>query len=446
MKPIDRRTFLKTVPAFAAVGRARRAGRAASPSLAGAPKPGEAGPSDRTTPISMRRRRANGGQTTESKVPPVIDLNVPRDQVVAFALTRTTRGVLKLTAQLYPAEARRAARGAAGSCSATAHGRRPRVRRCVYPGWDAHFRIENWDDTQRRAVPRAARREGDVRGPHPPRSARQGRDRRRQHVVQLQPHHRACGRRSSKPQAQDPDLLFFAGDQTYRHTEHTAGWIEFGLQFRDVIRDRPDHHASRTTTTSATATSGARTASARTHTGDADGGYFYPVEYVNHGAAAADRGTCPTRSIPRRSSAASRVYFTRLRVGGIDFAILEDRKFKTGPRGQDPADGAAARPHQRPERTIRRPIDLPGLQLLGERQQKFLRDWTQDWTGAEMKCVLSQTAFCGAVHMHGKRDNRLLADLDCNGWPQTRPQRGAARSSAARGPCICAATSTWPSS
>lgn len=37
----------------------------------------------------------------------------------------------------------------------------------------------------------------------------------------------------------DPDLLFFAGDQTYRHTEHTIGWLEFGLQFRDIIRDRP---------------------------------------------------------------------------------------------------------------------------------------------------------------------------------------------------------------
>lgn len=36
-----------------------------------------------------------------------------------------------------------------------------------------------------------------------------------------------------------------------------------------------------------------------------------------------------------------------------------------------------------------------------------------------MKCVLSQTAFCGAVHLHGSRDNRLLADLDCNGWPQS---------------------------
>ena len=36
-----------------------------------------------------------------------------------------------------------------------------------------------------------------------------------------------------------------------------------------------------------------------------------------------------------------------------------------------------------------------------------------------MKAVLSQTAFCGAVHMHGQPSNRLLADLDCNGWPQT---------------------------
>ena len=41
-----------------------------------------------------------------------------------------------------------------------------------------------------------------------------------------------------------------------------------------------------------------------------------------------------------------------------------------------------------------------------------------------MKGVLSQTAFCGAVHMHGGSDRRLLADLDCNGWPQT-PSRNA---------------------
>ena len=67
-------------------------------------------------------------------------------------------------------------------------------------------------------------------------------------------------------------------------------------------------------------------------------------------------------------------------------------------------------------------IDLPGLQLLGPRQEKFLEDWGADWTGVEMKGVLSQTAFAGR-YMHGGRNSRLLADLDCNGWPQTPSRR-----------------------
>ena len=64
-------------------------------------------------------------------------------------------------------------------------------------------------------------------------------------------------------------------------------------------------------------------------------------------------------------------------------------------------------------------VDLPELKLLGDRQLKFLHQWSQDWTGADLKCVLSQTAFCGAVHIHGSPTNRLLADLDSNAWPQT---------------------------
>jgi hypothetical protein len=36
-----------------------------------------------------------------------------------------------------------------------------------------------------------------------------------------------------------------------------------------------------------------------------------------------------------------------------------------------------------------------------------------------MKAALSQTAFAGAVHLHGAKENRLLADLDSNAWPQT---------------------------
>jgi hypothetical protein len=111
-----------------------------------------------------------------------------------------------------------------------------------------------------------------------------------------------------------------------------------------------------------------------------------------------------------------------MRVGGVDFAIIEDRKFKSGPEGKIPPQGP--RPdHINDPKYDPSTIDLPGLQLLGDRQLRFVRDWSGDWTGAEMKAVLSQTAFCGAVHMHGQRNSRLLADLDCNGWPQTGRRR-----------------------
>ena len=130
------------------------------------------------------------------------------------------------------------------------------------------------------------------------------------------------------------------------------------------------------------------------------------------------RGTCPIPWILRLVERGITVYFTRLRLGGIDFAILEDRKFKSGPAGKIPQMGP--RPdHINDPKYDPKTIDLPGLQLLGERQHKFIDAWSSDWEGVEVKAVLSQTAFCGAVHMHGKRNERLLADLDCNGWPQT---------------------------
>jgi hypothetical protein len=131
------------------------------------------------------------------------------------------------------------------------------------------------------------------------------------------------------------------------------------------------------------------------------------------------------------------VYFTRMIVGGIDFAILEDRKFKTGPAGTIPQMGP--RPdHINDPSYDPKSIDLPGLELLGKRQEKFLHDWSQEYSGgAELKCVLSATAFCGAVHMHGGRDKRLLADLDCNGWPQAGRNRALVEIRRAWAPHLC---------
>ena len=38
---------------------------------------------------------------------------------------------------------------------------------------------------------------------------------------------------------QNPDLVFIAGDQSYDHKEHTAAWLKWGIQFREIFRTRP---------------------------------------------------------------------------------------------------------------------------------------------------------------------------------------------------------------
>jgi len=351
----------------------------------------------------------NNGQLQEPR------LLVPRDQVVAFALYTHDHGILKLSAQLYPLKpdeprivTLELQNGSAWRIAAEA--------RVVYPGWSAHFRIEDWDDTRtvayRVRLGDQSSFEGTIR--------RDPVEKPQIVVASLSCNSsRTPGSRATivdNLKKLDPDLLFFAGDQSYHHTQHTFGWLEWGMQFREILRDRPvvaipdDHDVGHPNLW------GANGKKSLTPNGP-DGGYYYPAEYV----MMVER--CQTWHLPDAVDPAVveqgiGVYFTRLRVGGVDFAVLEDRKFKTGPEGTIPQLGP--RPdHITDPSYDRAAIDLPNLELLGERQLKFLNHWTQDWTGAEMKCVLSQTAFCGAVHLHGSRDNRLLADLDCNGWPQS---------------------------
>jgi hypothetical protein len=373
-----------------------------------------------TTGEWWKRPGNNGKPAPRGRKGAPPSMNVPRDQVVAFAMYTHQAGVLKLSAQLFPLKPgeKREARlelmlpGQKWSVAA-----RTEVH---YPGWDAHFRIEDWDNTNdvkyRVCHGEKAMFEGFIR--------RDPVDRDEIVVANL-----SCNSsRTTGPRDEivrnlrrlNPDLLFFGGDQHYRHTEHTTGWIEFGLQYRDVIRDRPtvcipdDHDVGHG---NVWGESGKRS----TIRGDADGGYRYPVKYVNQ-VQRQQTTSLPDPVDPEPVSRKIGVYFTRLNIGGVDFAILEDRKFKSGPAGKIPKMGP--RPdHINDPKYDPNKIDLPGLQLLGPRQEKFLEDWGADWTGAEMKGVLSQTAFCGAVHMHGGQNSRLLADLDCNGWPQTPSRR-----------------------
>jgi len=373
-------------------------------------------PASAAEKVKAKAKPKQKAKTKSAGQPAAPTMNVPRDQVVAFALYTCQNGILKLSAQLFPLLP---AEPKAVRLEVTRDGTWTEIGRAdvLYPGWDAHFRVEGWDVSKTVAYRvrhgESAMFEGVIR-----------RDPAVKHVIVVG--NLSCNSsRTTGSRAEivdnlkrlDPDLLFFAGDQTYRHTEHTAGWIEFGLQFRDVIRDRPticipdDHDVGHG---NVWGESGKRS----TIPGDADGGYRYPVEYVNQ-VQRQQSWHLPDPVDPAPVDRGIGVYFTRLSLGGIDFAILEDRKFKTGPAGKIPRLGP--RPdHVNDSKYDPKSIDLPNLELLGPRQEAFLDRWTRDWTGAEMKCVLSQTAFCGAVHIHGTPDNRLLADLDCNGWPQTK--------------------------
>ena len=348
-------------------------------------------------------------------------LDVPRSDVVAFAVyavalePAASMGTLKLTAQLFPLkpgepmEARlEVQRGDEWQEVA----RSP----VLYPGWDVHFRVEGWDAS--RSVPYRVRHGAEASFAGTIRRDPSERARLCVGVLSCNSANTIGPREEivANLKALDPDLLFFAGDQTYRHTQHTVGWIEFGLQFRDVLRDRPtvtipdDHDVGHPNLWGA---SGKR---ALEKTGS-DGGYYYPAAYVNM-VQRQQTWHLPDPVDPAPVEQGISVFFTRLVVGGIDFAILEDRKFKTGPKGSIPQLGP--RPdHVTDPAYDRKAIDLPGLELLGRRQLAWLDRWSRDTDGVRAKAVLSQTAFCGAVHMHDKADERLLADLDCNGWPQS---------------------------
>ena len=73
-------------------------------------------------------------------------LLVPRDEVVAFALYTHDAGTLKLSAQLYPLKPDEAMEV---RLELQRDGQWREVARqpVIFPGWSAHFRIEDWDNT-----------------------------------------------------------------------------------------------------------------------------------------------------------------------------------------------------------------------------------------------------------------------------------------------------------
>lgn len=251
----------------------------------------------------------------------------------------------------------------------------------------------------------------------------------------------------------DPDLLFFSGDQIYegdltgaqRRPLETAmldyhdKWLRWCWAFQDLMRDRPticipdDHDVYHGNLWGA----GGRAAKNQ----DA-GGYTMPPDFVRM-VERTQTSHLPDPYDPRPVEQGIGVYYTDLRYGGISFAILEDRKFKSSATPTVPAGDVKNGWFQNEDFDPVTEADVPGAVLLGERQLAFLNDWSTDWSdGVWMKVCLSQTIFANVATLPAKaksgavlpglarpgpddypEGDRFAADCDSNGWPQTGRNR-----------------------
>ncbi len=376
---------------------------------------------------------------------------------VAAALHTVSRGVLKMTVQLLPVkpgqgevalEHRAAPDGEWKSTSAPV----------LTPGYTAHFRLENWD----------AARDHDYRIRYSGQIVYTGRIRKDpigkneitvaaftgQQVI-ARPADDSWGatgyaapRGRWTPQnvwfphreitagvaAQQPDLLFFSGDQIYESgnptgRDHEGRFPELDFLYRwylwcwslgRLAQDTPavllldDHdiyHGNIWGMGGRRNTSG----------DDQDGGYLYDPEFVQL-AERVQAWHLPDAYDRVQPETGIGSYFTGFTYGGIGFAAIEDRKFKSPP---------VALKNLRPGvlkdgKIIDPAFDIAAatgaeLDLLGKKQMEFLRAWTQDWQGAKFKVLLSQTAFAS---VQTDSDGKMIADLDSDGWPM--PARNTA--------------------
>lgn len=223
--------------------------------------------------------------------------------------------------------------------------------------------------------------------------------------------------------AQTPDLLLAMGDQYYEHNPtqkdvSTAPELDFLYKyllwlwsFRDITRNTPclvlvdDHDVFQGNLFG----EGGKPLQAGGTVNQ--GGYLNDPEFINT-VQRVQCGHNPDPVDPAPVAQGIKVYFTRFTYGGVRFALLEDRKFKSGGDGLDDAGN---------------PIPEADLQLLGPRQEAMLADLAAEGSGPPT-VVVSQTMYaCVQTSTSGRK----LAVRDPAGWPPMARARALASMAAA---------------
>ncbi len=251
----------------------------------------------------------------------------------------------------------------------------------------------------------------------------------------------------------NPDMLVFTGDQIYERVggygfqreptdkaclDYLRKWYLVGWSFGELMRDRPticlpdDHDVYHGNLWGA----GGRKAKGFGKKWQDKGGYMMPAEWVNM-VQRTQTSHLPEPYDARPVEQGIEVYYCAVNYGGISFAVIEDRKFKSAPSVLLPEAGVSNGWFLNPDFDPAKESDVEGAKLLGKRQLDFLNDWASDWSGgAKMKAVISQTILSSVSTFPAYAKTSLIlaklgipepgeypanerpkADADTNGWP-----------------------------
>jgi hypothetical protein len=387
---------------------------------------------------------------------------------ILFTLYTVSRGILKLSAQFPPLE----------STPATATlqiGEADGVWRSIasaeidMDAWNATFRVPSWDASQDRAyrVLYSMRDErGELKQHFYAGTIRKDPTDKPDVVVGLLtcvwdfgfPHSDF----TSNLAQHKPDILFWTGDQIYEAVggygaiesrapetlqpamlDFLRKWYVFGWAVGSLTRDIPsvcmtdDHDMFHGNIWGCGGRPTNPALGENGYAGQDSGGYKMPPRWVNM-VQRSQTAHLPDPFDPTPVQQGIGVYYSDLQWGGVSFAILEDRKWKSAPKEQLPEANIVNGFPLNPAWDSALRSNALNAELLGQRQLDFLDWWAANWSGGTwMKFTVTQTLF-GCLHTepegidNDSRDpteavppvgtyvtgDHMVADHDSGAWPQ----------------------------
>lgn len=259
--------------------------------------------------------------------------------------------------------------------------------------------------------------------------------------------------------AHEPELIAFHGDQIYEGIggyglvmgdddrsllSYLRKYYMHGWTWRELLRDIPsiaipdDHDVFHGNLWGCGGKRADMTLKAGYEQQDS-GGYKQPPAFVN-AVHRTQAGNLPDPVDPAPCENGISVYFTRLRYGPLDIAIIADRQWKSAPKALLPGAHIENGWSQNLQWNAKTQAAHADAQLLGPRQERFLAEWAEQRSPeAPFRIVISQSPWCAPqtlpreIH-HDKAvpslpvfkpgeyapDDEPKPDFDTNGWPQAK--------------------------